>query len=124
MVLQVETAQAVEQAAGIAAVDGVDVVFIGPADLSQSLGLPGQTQHPAVQDAMHRVAAAVTRSPAALGVMVGDVRAARAWRDRGARYITVTLEAVLGPAARGYLAGVREGTAPASLERQIQKEGE
>lgn len=48
LIVQVETIEAVERLGEIAGVDGVDAVFIGPADLSASMGLPGQTGHPEV----------------------------------------------------------------------------
>jgi 4-hydroxy-2-oxoheptanedioate aldolase len=108
VVIQVETAAAVDQAGEIAAVDGVDVVFIGPSDLSQSYGFPGQPQNPAVQAAMDQIIKAVSNTSAAVGIMVPNAAAARQWRERGARYIAVGLEAVLAPAAREYLKIVRE----------------
>jgi 4-hydroxy-2-oxoheptanedioate aldolase len=108
VVIQVETAAAVKEAGEIAAVDGVDVVFIGPSDLSQSYGFPGQLQHPAVQAAMDEIVAAVSKTSAAVGIMVPNAAAARQWRERGARYIAIGLEAVLAPAAREYLKTVRE----------------
>lgn len=109
VVLHVETVQAIDHLPEIAAVDGVDVVFIGPTDLSHSLGVPGQPQHPTVQAAMQRIADIVAKSPATLGLMVGNASAARQWRDRGARYIAVGLESLLSPAARDYLGAVRAG---------------
>jgi 4-hydroxy-2-oxoheptanedioate aldolase len=108
VVVQVETAAAVSQAGEIAAVDGVDVVFIGPSDLSQSYGVPGQPQHPTVQAAMDEIIRAVSTTSVALGIMVPNAAAARQWRERGARYIAIGLEAVLAPAAREYLKTVRE----------------
>lgn len=48
LIVQVETIEAVERLEEIAGVDGVDAVFIGPADLSASMGYPGQTDHPEV----------------------------------------------------------------------------
>jgi len=107
VVLHVETGEAIEHLPKIAAVDGVDVIFIGPTDLSHSLGFPGQAQHPTVQAAMERIAEIVAQSSAALGIMVGNVAAARQWRDRGARYIAVGLESLLSPAAREYLREAR-----------------
>jgi 4-hydroxy-2-oxoheptanedioate aldolase len=95
-------------AAEIAAVDGIDVVFIGPTDLSQSLGVPGQPQHPEVLAAIDKIIAAVAPSPAALGIMVPNPAAARQWRARGARYIAIGMENILLPAAREYLKTVRE----------------
>ena len=108
VVVHIETAEAVTGAAEIAAVDGVDVVFIGPTDLSQSLGVPGQPQHPTVLAAIEAIIAAVAPSPAALGIMVPNPAAARHWRARGARYIAIGLENILAPAAREYLKTVRE----------------
>lgn len=107
VVVHIETIQAADRVAEIAGVDGVDVVFIGPNDLSHSMGYPGQQQHPEVQAAMQRVAEAVARSRARLGIMVGTVAAARHWQERGARYIAVGMESLLSPAAREYLQAAR-----------------
>ena len=108
VVVHIETAEAVACAAEIAAVDGIDVVFIGPTDLSQSLGVPGQPQHPEVLAAIDKIMAAVAPSPAALGIMAPNPAAARQWRARGARYIAIGMENILLPAAREYLKTVRE----------------
>lgn len=107
VVIHIETAEAVDRLPEIAAIDGIDVIFIGPTDLSQSYGVPGQPQHPAVQAAMQRIVDGVAQSKAALGVMVGNASAARQWRERGARYIAIGLEGLLVPAARDYLNAVR-----------------
>ena len=53
--VQIETTQAVEAAAEIVATEGVDLVFIGPTDLSISMGYPGQPTHPAVMEAIEHV---------------------------------------------------------------------
>jgi len=103
VVIHIETLQAVEAAAQIAAIDGVDVVFVGPTDLSQSLGVPGQTQHPTVLAAIDRVIEAVAPTSAALGIMSTNAQAARQWQARGARYITITLDALLTPAVKEFL---------------------
>jgi 4-hydroxy-2-oxoheptanedioate aldolase len=106
VVVQVETAQAVENLAEIIAVPDIDVVFIGPNDLAHSLGLPGQIQHPKVQAATDRIVEAVTQTNIALGIMVANQDAARKWKERGARFIAIGLESILSPAVRGYLSGV------------------
>lgn len=108
VVLQVETVTAVTEIEQIVTVPDVDVIFIGPTDLSHSLGHPGQPQHPDVQAAMQRVIDAVLARPGlALGTMVTSVTAAREWRTRGARYLTIHLDALAGPAMRAYLDAVR-----------------
>jgi 4-hydroxy-2-oxoheptanedioate aldolase len=107
IVVHVETAGAVDQVDAIAAVDGIDVVFLGPADLSQSLGVPGEVRHPTVLEHLERAAAATLAAGKALGVTVPDAEGARGWIERGATYITTSLESVLGAGTRDYLGRAR-----------------
>ena len=69
VIVQLETPQALAQLEAIAAVDGVDALFIGPADLSASMGHVGQFTHPAVMQAM----ADAARRCKALGKPVGTI---------------------------------------------------
>ena len=55
-IIQIESRSAVEHAAEIAAIDGVDVLFVGPTDLSHSLGIPGRFDDPVYLDALRHVA--------------------------------------------------------------------
>ena len=71
------------------------------------MGLPGQGQHPKVQDAMQRIADCVSQSEAALGLMVRNSETALEWKEKGARFIAIALESVLGPATKNYLSQVR-----------------
>ena len=107
MVIHIETAEAVAQLPEIVNVEGLDVIFIGPTDLSHSLGVPGQVQHPSVQTAIDQIIETVTQSDKALGIMIGNAQAAQQWQDRGARYIAIGLESLLMPAAQAYLDQVR-----------------
>src|SRR6185312_6627475 len=83
LIVQVETQAALDQLEAIARVDGVDGVFIGPADLAASLGHPGETNHPAVQaavlDAIGRIRAC--RKPA--GILSPDTAFARRCIEAG-----------------------------------------
>ena len=108
VVLQIETADAIDALPEIVKISDIDVVFIGPMDLSQSLGFPGQPQHPTVQAGMQRIIDTVVGTDKALGIMVTNAAAAKEWQQRGARYIAVGLESLLGPAARDYLKAARE----------------
>ncbi len=107
VVIHIETAEAVEQLPEIVKVDGLDVIFIGPTDLSHSYGVPGEPQHPTVQAAIDRIIETVAQSGLALGIMVGNAQAAQQWRERGARYITIGFESVLMPAVKSYLEKAR-----------------
>lgn len=109
VVIHIETIEAVERLPEIVAVDGLDVIFIGPTDLSHSLGVPGDSQHPKVQAAIQRIVDTVAETNLALGIMVFSAQAAQQWRQRGARYITIGLETLLVPAVRSYLQSAREG---------------
>jgi len=104
VVVHVETAAAVDSIHALAAVDGVDVLFIGPSDLSHSLGVAGQLDHPEMRRALDHIAAAVVGSGTALGIMAKSPQMAAEWRNRGATYITTSLDALIAPDARGYLA--------------------
>ena len=108
--IHIETEAAVDHLPEIVKVDGLDVIFIGPTDLSNSLGVPGQQQHPKVQATMQRIIDAVAPSGLALGIMVPHAEAAQLWRDRGARYIAVNLESMMNPACRNYLKTVRSSS--------------
>jgi 4-hydroxy-2-oxoheptanedioate aldolase len=103
VIAQVETGASVEQISEIVSVPDIDVIFIGQTDLSHSLGVPGETQHPVVQDALNRIVNVVNQSDKALGVLVPNAQVAKEWQGRGARYIIVGFESLLSSACRNYL---------------------
>ncbi len=107
VVIHIETGEAVDAIEDYLAVDGIDVLFLGPTDLSHSLGVPGERDHPKVVEALHRTAEAVVGSDKVLGIFAGTPEKAVEWRDRGARYITTGLESVLATGTRHYLNQVR-----------------
>ena len=107
VVVQIETQEAVDAAPSILEVAGVDVVFLGLTDLSLALGVPGQTTHPDVERAAQTVVDAVAHSEAALGVLVGGASAAESWRERGARYIAVSLEGLIRESSRSFQSALR-----------------
>jgi 4-hydroxy-2-oxoheptanedioate aldolase len=71
-VVQVETAGTVEAAGDIAAVDGVDVLFVGPFDLSLSMGIPQQFENPDFHDALKRVSQAARDKGKAAGILLAN----------------------------------------------------
>jgi 2-keto-3-deoxy-L-rhamnonate aldolase RhmA len=107
VVIHIETQDAVDAIDDYLAVDGVDVLFLGPTDLSQSLGHPGDTGHPDVVAALERVAKAVVGSDKVLGIYAGTADMTREWLDRGARYFTTSLEPFLRDGMRAHLQQVR-----------------
>jgi 2-keto-3-deoxy-L-rhamnonate aldolase RhmA len=70
---QIETAEGVENAEAIAAVDGVDCLWVGHFDLSSSLGIPGQFEHKRFTDAIDSVAKATRKHKKSYGRLVPTV---------------------------------------------------
>ncbi|MCY4023091.1 MAG: aldolase/citrate lyase family protein [Anaerolineaceae bacterium] len=104
-ILQLESGQAIDNLDAILAVTDIDVLFLGRTDLSHSLGHAGDTSHPAVEAVVERAVEKITASEVALGVVVPTVEEARAWRQRGARYIATGFEGIVGSASKAWLAG-------------------
>lgn len=89
VMVQIETAKGVENAAEIAATDGVDGVFIGPSDLSASMGLIGQQSHPDVVAAVEKTIEAVKAAGKIVGVNAFAKAQAEGYVAAGADYVNV-----------------------------------
>jgi len=85
-----ETGTAVDNLDEILTVEGIDVIFVGPFDLSQSLGLTGQPKHPKVMEAIDKVIMKTTRAGKAVGIIASDAAEAKWWIDKGVQYITIS----------------------------------
>lgn len=113
LLVQVETAAALAQLEAIAAVDGVDGVFIGPADLSASMGHLGNPGHPAVQSAIDDGLAQILAAGKAPGILAVDETLARRYIAAGARFVAVGVEAtMLARAARDLAARFKSSPLP------------
>lgn len=95
LLVQVETADALAQVDEIAAVDGVDGVFIGPADLAASMGYLGQATHPAVRNAIEDGIGRIRRAGKAAGILCADETLAHAYVDAGVSFIAVGIDTTL-----------------------------
>lgn len=89
LVVQVENPSAVAHAAEIAAIDGVDVLFVGPTDLTHSLGVPGDFASPVYLDALRRVVAAAQGAGKEAGILLRRVEDLDRHVDMGFRFIGV-----------------------------------
>ena len=104
-VIQVESPSAVEHAAEIAAIDGVDVLFVGPTDLSHSLGVPGRFDDPRYLDALRAVTAATDAAGKAAGILLYDTAVLARHRELGFRFIGLGADgAFVASGARAMLA--------------------
>lgn len=102
VILQVEGMQGVQQIDKILEVEGIDVIFIGPYDLSQSLGVPGEVDHPLVTDTMKALVNKAKEKGIAVGTFVDSVEAGIKWRQLGVQYISYSVDAgIFYEACRG-----------------------
>ncbi len=85
--VQVESAPAIDNIPAIAAIDGIDVIFIGPRDLSATLGKLNQFDDPVVKTQIERAEAAILKSGRILGSTAPSGKAAKAMAGRGFRFI-------------------------------------
>jgi 2-keto-3-deoxy-L-rhamnonate aldolase RhmA len=87
LIAQVETARGVEHVEAIATVEGLDVLWIGQADLTTSLGIPGQYTHPAFLEAVERGVAACRKHGKILGFLALDIEDGKAMLSQGFRML-------------------------------------
>ena len=92
LIVQVEGKQGLDNLDEIVGVQGVDIVFIGPYDLSQSLGVPGQVDHPSVTAAVQAAVDAGKKHGTVVGTFVDTIEGGRAWADRGVGYISYAVD--------------------------------
>jgi 4-hydroxy-2-oxoheptanedioate aldolase len=85
--VQIESQVAVGNVREIAAVEGVDILFVGPGDLSLDMGHPGQLDHPELRAALERVSEAAAEAGKWWGLPVGSPERVRDAHDLGARFI-------------------------------------
>jgi 4-hydroxy-2-oxoheptanedioate aldolase len=109
-IVQIETAAAVDRIGEILAEPHVDVVFIGPADLSTSLGHCMNLSHPVVAGAIQKVAQAVAGSDKHLGILIARPEHMAMALGMGARFIVCYMDSILLNGCRAFLE-VRSGTA-------------
>jgi 2-keto-3-deoxy-L-rhamnonate aldolase RhmA len=87
--VQIETREALENLESIAGVEGVDLLFVGPQDLTLSLGLLDDRSNPKVREAMRRVVNACERHDKVAGTLVIDPAEKRAALDLGFRFVSL-----------------------------------
>src|SRR5579864_3516669 len=114
-VVQIETGSAVHHVEEIAAVDGVDVLFIGPSDLSQSLGVFGDFKHPDFVSAVRRVADAAHEYRKALGILLPKPDDFDFYHELGFRFIASGADGPL----RSNAARTLVRTLHTTLEKQL-----
>jgi len=92
VIIHIEGQEGIDNFDEIISVDGIDVVFIGPYDLSQSLGLPGQINHPLVEEKMKQVVEKARSNGKYVGTFVDDMETGNKWIKLGVQYISYSVD--------------------------------
>jgi 4-hydroxy-2-oxoheptanedioate aldolase len=107
-VLHIEGKEGIENLPEILDVPGIGVVFIGPYDLSQSCGVPGQVQHPEVVERMRHAVGLARGRDVVVGTFIESAEGARLWACVGVQYLCYSVDVgILMDAAKCAVEGLR-----------------
>jgi 4-hydroxy-2-oxoheptanedioate aldolase len=105
VIAQLEGTAALRNVESILAVPGIDVIFIGPYDLSQSLGVTGQVGHPLLLEKMAYLVELCSRKGMAVGTFVDTLESAEKWIAAGVRYVSYSVDVGIFTDACRHLTG-------------------
>lgn len=92
LMIQIETRESVDHLDEIAAIEGVDVLFVGPTDLSISYGIPGQPDNPELAVTIEHVIERCKANGIATAIQANDLAYARKWVEKGMQVISYSSE--------------------------------
>jgi 4-hydroxy-2-oxoheptanedioate aldolase len=108
VIVHVEGRRGLENLDQIVAVPHIDVIFLGPYDLSQSFGIPGQVNDPRVVKGMEEATVKIRAAGKAVGTFAGDVQTAKRWIGAGVQYISLSVDVgIFARACRDIVQGVK-----------------
>ncbi len=91
-ILQIEGQKGIDNLDDIISVKGIDAIFIGPYDLSQSLGVTGQIDHPLVEEKMLEIIKKCSDVGITVGTFVDTIENAKKWKKLGVKYISYSVD--------------------------------
>ncbi len=92
IIAHIEGVEGINNLDEILSVPGIDIIFIGPYDLSQSLGIPGEVSHPLVTEKMKEVIIKCRENKVSVGTFADDVKTAKFWVSLGVQYISFSVD--------------------------------
>ncbi len=92
LLVHIEGVEGLNNLEEIVTVKGLDVIFLGPYDLSQSLGIPGQVHDPRVVDRMREAAKLINAAGLTVGTFADSPETAKRWIDAGVRYVSLSVD--------------------------------
>ena len=110
IILQIEGIEGIQNLDEILSVPGIDIIFIGPYDLSQSLGLPGNVHHPKVIEQMKLIVKKAQNANVAVGTFVDTSKDALYWKSLGVKYIANSVDVgIFYSACRAIVTSIKIG---------------
>jgi 4-hydroxy-2-oxoheptanedioate aldolase len=110
-IVQIETLEALNHLDEIAAVDGADVLFIGPADLSMEMGIFGQFDHPRFQEALREIVNAAQKAGKATGILFFNPDDSPKYHSLGIRFLACGADATfVANGARNMVGKLKKGS--------------
>jgi 4-hydroxy-2-oxoheptanedioate aldolase len=106
LIAQIEDMEAVERLDELVAVPGVDVWFVGPSDLSQAAGYPGQQDHPEVRSLVESTITRLRERGKIVGSAAAQPEAANRYLDLGVQYIQINVPRLFVAGAQAFLRGL------------------
>ena len=104
-----ETAAGIENLGEILTIPQIDIIFIGPFDLSQALGVLGEPNHPTVLSAIEDIAKKTRAAGKAVGIIASSAEQTRRWHEMGIQYITYSSDlGMMASDTKRYLKEMRE----------------
>jgi len=92
IIAHIEGVKGINNLNEIMSVVGIDVIFIGPYDLSQSLGIPGEVNHSLVIEKMKEVVLKCKQNKIAVGTFADDIETAKSWVSLGVQYMAFSVD--------------------------------
>jgi len=92
IIAHIEGVEGINNLSEILSVPDVDVIFVGPYDLSQSLGIPGEVNHPLVTEKMQEVVLKCKENKIAVGTFADDIKTAKSWISLGVQYMAFSVD--------------------------------
>lgn len=92
VIVHIEGVEGIDNLSEILTVKGLDIIFLGPYDLSQSCGVPGEVNHPTVIEKMEKSVSLSKKMNVAVGTFVDNIESAKKWLGLGVQYISFSVD--------------------------------
>ena len=92
VIIHIEGVEGIERFDEIVEVEDIDIIFIGPYDLSQSLGIPGQVNNPVLIDEIEKLVNKCKEKNKNAGIYVDDIKTAKRYKAIGVKYISISVD--------------------------------